>query len=242
MIVLVERYREQGASSYGNALQKRYHVISVSSGKQALAHHAQANAIVLDAISLRTPGERIARQLKAGMPTVPLVHLYPDDKAAADKPARSKALHESPADVVLLLPFTARKLINALERLLQRADDRHQDELIACGTVAMNVTRRVLLVNGQETPLTPKLASLVEAFLRHPGETLDRKWLMAQVWQTDYLGDTRTLDVHVRWFRRLIEPVLNAELKTVRGVGYRLDLDEHAEPLLVPEALALEKV
>ncbi|MCA9909541.1 MAG: winged helix-turn-helix domain-containing protein, partial [Anaerolineae bacterium] len=91
----------------------------------------------------------------------------------------------------------------------------------------------------QETILTPKLSQLVEIFLRHPGQTLDRKLLMAQVWDTDYLGDTRTLDVHIRWFRRAVEdnPSKPLYLKTVRGIGYRLelpDMDDSA-PELEPE-------
>ena len=73
---------------------------------------------------------------------------------------------------------------------------------------------------------------------RQPGETLDRKMLMENVWDTSYLGDTRTLDVHVRWFRRAIEenPGDPRYLKTVRGVGYRLEVPL---PVHAPEAAPL---
>ena len=62
--------------------------------------------------------------------------------------------------------------------------------------------------------------------MQHPDQTLNRKTLMAQVWETDYLGDTRTLDVHVRWIRKAIEsdPGKPRYLKTVRGIGYRLQV------------------
>ncbi|MDZ4765178.1 MAG: response regulator transcription factor [Chloroflexota bacterium] len=212
-ILLVERLREQGGESYGNSLAKRYDVTPVGSGKQALTQPTPA-AIVLDAISLRTPGDRIAKQLKHDMPTVPLIHLRLAGKV------------DSLADVLLCPPFTSRKLINAIERLLRHdIADRPPDEVLMCGTLALNITRRLLIVEGQETSLTPQLAALVEAFFRHPDETLDRKWLMENVWKTDYMGDTRTLDVHVRWFRRAIEPDMQAPryLKTVRGIGYRLE-------------------
>jgi DNA-binding response OmpR family regulator len=109
----------------------------------------------------------------------------------------------------------------------------------------MDVSRRVLVANGQETQLTPKLAVLVEMFLKHPGETLDRKTLMVQVWDTDYLGDTRTLDVHVRWIRQAIEPDPGKPryLKTIRGVGYRLDIPDLFEPDLIDENIrSLETV
>ena len=81
--------------------------------------------------------------------------------------------------------------------------------------------------NGREKRLTPKAASLLEVFLKHPEETLDRAFLMRQVWDTDYIGDTRTLDVHVRWVREAIEPEPGkpCHILTVRGVGYRFEPD-----------------
>jgi DNA-binding response OmpR family regulator len=125
-------------------------------------------------------------------------------------------------------------LINSIERLLPLAGD---DGILTCGPFSMDVSRRVLVANGQETQLTPKLAVLVEMFLNHPGETLDRKTLMVEVWDTDYLGDTRTLDVHVRWIRQAIEPEPGKPryLKTIRGVGYRLDIPDLFEPDLIEE-------
>ena len=79
-----------------------------------------------------------------------------------------------------------------------------------------------------EQRLTPKLAQLLEEFLRHPNELVSRRQLMQNVWHTDYVGDTRTLDVHVRWVRECIEndpsnPVL---LRTIRGKGFILALPD----------------
>src|SRR5690606_20294658 len=135
------------------------------------------------------------------------------------------------ADVILFQPFTSRKVINAIERVLN-VNVRNADDVITCGPFSVNLAQRVLHANGQETTLTPKLTLLVEVFMRHPGVTLDRKQLMEQVWPTDYLGDTRTLDVHIRWFRRAIEvdPGNPRYLKTVRGVGYRLDVPDVTPP------------
>ncbi len=94
----------------------------------------------------------------------------------------------------------------------------------------MNRARRLLVVDGQETELTPKQALLIEMFFTNPGVTLDRRTLMEKVWQTDYLGDTRTLDVHVRWVRQMLEddPSKPQYLQTVRGVGYRLEVETHS--------------
>ncbi len=214
-LILVERKPGRDTESYLAPLRRHFDVICVSSGKQAL-EQAMPDAIVLNALSLHSPGVRIAKQLKVGMPGVPLIHLV------------SKGGEESAADVVFCPPFTSRKLISALKRLLRPMEaEMTPESLLRCGHVMMNLSRRVLVIDGHETALTPKLAALVEAFLRHPGETLDRRWLMKQVWNTDYVEDTRTLDVHVRWFRRVIEPDPNQPrfLKTVRGVGYRLEID-----------------
>jgi len=215
-VLLIERPQK---TSYADALKKRYDVISLTSGKIAVerAPLMQNGVIVLDAISLRTTGERIARQIKAEIAEMPLIHLHNGLKDGVT----------TPADAVLIPPFTARKLVNAIERLVRIAPEPAIEEtLINCGPLSMNVTRRLLHVNGQEISLSPKMALLVEYFLRHPGETVDRKTLMEQVWETDYLGDTRTLDVHIRWLRRAIEatPDKPIYLKTVRKVGYRLDL------------------
>jgi DNA-binding response OmpR family regulator len=218
-ILLIESTRAK-RTSFVDALKKRYDVVAVPSGKQALQRAGERlpQAMVLDAISMRTPGDRICIQLREELPLVPLIHLHPGPRSAA----------ESVADVVLFQPFTGRKLVNCIERLLQASDE----EIVTCGPFTINLARRVLIANGQETQLTPKLALLVETFLRNPGQTLDRKLLMERVWHTDYLGDTRTLDVHIRWIRRAIEadPGMPRFLKTVRGVGYRLEIPDGTSP------------
>lgn len=214
------------SASVANALIKHYPVITASSGKLAvtLAQENPIRIIVLDAISMRTPGDRICDELRAAIPKVSLVHLHPGPKANI----------QSQADVVLLHPVTARRLLNTVEALLQdKADD-----LLVCGPFTINRTRRLLLANGQETQLTPKQQLLIETFFSNPCATLDRRTLMEKVWQTDYVGDTRTLDVHIRWVREMIEadPSHPEFLKTVRGVGYRLDVPtiQNAENLPRP--------
>ncbi|MDX2163464.1 MAG: response regulator transcription factor [bacterium] len=223
-LILIER---QQKASFADSLNKRYAVVSVASGKQAIAaaqtEPTAPTAVILDAISMKTSGERIARQIKAEVMDTPLIHLHPGPKEAVN----------SPADSVLIAPLTARKLALAVARFARPAPVTERDTLLNCGPFSMNLNRRTLTYNGQEMPLSPKLALLVEYFLRHPGETLDRKQLMEQIWHTDYMGDTRTLDVHIRWFRRAIEgdPHATVSLVTVRKVGYRLEIPA-AEPIV----------
>jgi DNA-binding response OmpR family regulator len=210
---LIGRSQVKGAS-FPASLKKRYDLTIVPNGKQAevVAAQHRPHVIVLDAVSLRTPGDRICYSLRNALPDIPLIHIHPGPQDGAD----------SPADVRLFHPFSSRKLINSIERLITL----HDDEIILCGPFSLNIARRTLMTPQQETQLTPKVALLLETFMRHPGQTLDRKMLMEQVWHTDYMGDTRTLDVHIRWIRQAIEadPDNPCFLKTVRGVGYCLTI------------------
>ncbi len=202
-------------ASYMSALEKRYTLISVPSGKQSLKVLSQCPSLVMiDAASLHTPGTRICKQIRNMSQRIPVIHIHPGPRKTA----------ATAADVLLFAPVGARRLSKEIERLLNGS----QDEEIDCGPFYMNITRRILTVNGEETHLTPKQASLIEMFLRNPGETIHRKRLMENVWETDYLGDTRTLDVHIRWIRQVIEKDSSNPrfLRTVRGVGYCLILPD----------------
>ncbi len=225
-ILLIGRNQAQNASIQA-ALKKRYQVVMVSNRAQAveLAVHERPHVIILDAASMRTPGDRITRELRDSLTDIPIIHIRP---GAIEK-------NTSLADVVLYQPFTSRKLINSIERLIKFTDDK----VIACGPFSLNVPRRILVAKGQEHQLTPKLTLLMEIFLTNPGKTFDRRSLMEQVWHTDYMGDTRTLNVHIRWIRQFIEadPDNPLYMVTVRGVGYCFDLDENYETL-TPEVVA----
>jgi len=88
-------------------------------------------------------------------------------------------------------------------------------------------SRQVFTGNGPQK-LTPQLCRLLEVFMCNPKKVLSRKFLMKEVWETDYLGDTRTLEVHICWLRKKIEedPRSPRYLRTVRGIGYRFSLSK----------------
>jgi len=97
---------------------------------------------------------------------------------------------------------------------------------VRAGDLTLDLAERCVIKKGVSTHLTFKECALLEILIRSNGEVLTRKKLMKEVWDTDYLGDTRTLDVHIRWLRKKIEddpsqPVL---IRTVRGVGYRFEV------------------
>jgi len=173
----------------------------------------QFSLIIVDAVSMGTTGERICRAVKSHYPNCPMIHIRPE-----------RALNLAKvADVTLAPPFSTRKLIGVVSRILQEG----LMDAICCGPFVLNRTTRILQAHGQEVQLQPKLAELIELFMTYPNQVLARETIMQQVWNTNYMGDTGTLNVHIRYARNVLEednqkPVY---LKTVRGVGYRLEVD-----------------
>ena len=192
----------------------------VYTGAEALdwlqAQARTPDLIVFDASTMRSNGVRNCRRLRRSAELIPIIH----SRASGEEEDRSAG-----ADVYLEIPYSARKLLNRTRALLPA--DTQKEEIVRYGNMTLFRTKRSVDVIGKgEFALTPKLASLLEQFIRHPNELLTRRQLMLWVWQTDFIGDTRTLDVHISWLRRAIEldPDNPKFLKTVRGVGYRLDI------------------
>ena len=178
----------------------------------AVCRQQMPNLIIYDSATMRSNGARTCRRLRRQENAAPIIHCRPQGEAEPT---------DADADIYLVQPFTSRKLLNRIRALLPA--DPHREEIIRLGHIILYRHKRSLYIAGQgEQRLTPKLALLLEEFLRHPGEILDRKWLMETVWMTSYIGDTRTLDVHIRWIRELIEadPATPQILTTVRTVGY----------------------
>lgn len=214
LILLIERAGKK-ENTFAAALERKgYKVEVVSAGHLALesASLTRPAVVVLNAASLGSSGLRICKMLRASLDGIPVVHVLPADVSERDQ-------KQAEAEIILRMPFTARKLINRIKRLLPG----ERTDAIQVGPIRLVQNVRIVEAHGREKRLTPKTADLLSVFLHHPGDTLDRSFLMRQVWNTDYVGDTRTLDVHVRWVREAIEadPTSPAHIVTVRGVGYR---------------------
>ena len=99
---------------------------------------------------------------------------------------------------------------------------------LTVGELRLDTQTRQLTKNGQTMRLAPKLCELLELFMRYPGQVLDRAFIMDKVWKTKYLGDLRTLEVHVSLLRKIIEdnPRKPTYVRTVRTVGYRFDAED----------------
>lgn len=194
-----------------------YNVVTARTRRAALARVQEVHpaVIVLDSPSLRFSSRRLCDALRDAALEIPVLMLLPEgEKIDRSISARAYLCH----------PFSAKKLINRVARLLPAPDG----EIVQVGDVILNVEQRCVIRGRRESQLTPKQVRLLEVFMRHPGEILTRALLMKQVWHTDYLGDTRTLDVHIHWVRKAIEkdPGSPVYLRTVRRVGYRFQASE----------------
>jgi DNA-binding response OmpR family regulator len=214
-ILWIEGKRAESPPFVPGLRKKGYIVETAQTGDDALALLPSFNPdlVVINAASMRTSGKRICAVMQKQACGAPVVLI-----AAAGRPPAS----DTPADVILILPFTARKLLNRIKPLLPGDGDN----LLDIGPIRLDVERKRVRCLEREATLTPRLTQLLQIFLTHPGEALERERLFREVWNTEYTADTRTLDVHISWLRQAIEenPRKPRFLKTIRGVGYRFDL------------------
>lgn len=196
----------------GSFNKKDYAVLTAHSGRQALAQARTRlpDAIIVDSTSPRLSVKRLIRSLRTDSHAILIL--------LAQNPAR---VDGAAAQLVLPKTTTPKRL---QQRVRTALDNRPPRELRAAGLV-LNVERRHILRGNRSHKLTPKEFELLRLFMARPGQIISRRTLMKEIWHTDYLGDTRTLDVHMRWLREKVEDNPNEPrlLVTVRGEGYRLD-------------------
>jgi two-component system phosphate regulon response regulator PhoB len=154
--------------------------------------------------------------------------MLPDE---ADEHARA-ALLDAGADDVLVRPFGLREFVARCRAMVRRAKRRElaqraQDptQVLCSGGLLLYRQECRVTLDGEEVSLTPREWKLLEYFMRHPGRAFSRDQLIEQVWGPDYSGDNKSVDVHVLWLRRKLEPgsAKPQRFITVRGVGYRFD-------------------
>lgn len=218
-LVLLVEGQTAGRESLALVLKKAgYHTNIVHTGAEAvrwLGNNAP-DLIIFDASTMRSNGVRNCRRLRGMAEATPIIH----SRAAGEDEDRNAG-----ADIYLERPFSSRKLLNRIKALLPA--DTNKEEIVRYGMITLFRVKRSVDVAGKgEFILTPKLGLLLEMFIRHPNQLLTRPELMLTVWDTDFVGDTRTLDVHIRWIRECIEidPSDPQLLKTIRGQGYMLSI------------------
>lgn len=221
-----------------NLEQAGYKVVTAADGKSALeaARTEAPDLIILDIMLPEIDGLEVCRQLRreSGTATTPIVMLT----AKGDEIDKVVGL-EVGADDYVTKPFGRRELLARVRALLRRADypssqeesaapdtaaqeARPPNRELVAGPLRIDLAGRRVNCRGQDMELQPKQFELLTYLVRNRGTVLTRDQLLHNVWGYDYVGDTRTVDVHVRWLREKLEedPANPRLIQTVRGVGY----------------------
>jgi two-component system, OmpR family, response regulator RegX3 len=211
-----------------------YQVATAATGTEAVEIFDGGESVDLVLLDLMLPGmsgTEVCRHIRQTS-DVPVIML-----TAKDSEIDKVVGLELGADDYVTKPYSSRELLARVRAVLRRrvsggpqVDDEDDDNILVSGPVRMDVERHVVTVNDEPVAFPLKEFELLELLLRNAGRVLTRSQLIDRVWGTDYVGDTKTLDVHVKRVRAKIEsdpgnPVL---LLTVRGLGYKLSDDARA--------------
>ena len=177
--------------------------------------------VLLDLMLPRLSGIEVCRRIRRTS-TVPVIML-----TARDSEADTVVGLRIGADDYVTKPYSYRELLARVNAVLRRSHGEEQEPaepVLEVGRVRMDVERHEVTVDGEAVAMPPREFELLELFMRHPGRVLARGEIIDRVWGADYVGDTKTLDVHVKRIRAKIEvePGEPKLLITVRGVGYKL--------------------
>jgi DNA-binding response OmpR family regulator len=220
LVMVIEDEKEIRDLIRYNLERAGYRVNAVADGEEGLERlfASRPDALVLDLMLPGLNGLEILREVRAE----PLTRDLPVVVLTARGAEMDKLLgFEHGADDYMTKPFSPRELVARLQALLRRARPVHAGAATAVGALQIDTAAREVAYAGRRLALTPREFDLLAFFVHHPGRVVSREELLRKVWGYDYLGETRTVDVHVRRLRvklgegsRLIE--------TVTGAGYKL--------------------
>ena len=210
-----------------NLEQEGYEIIKANDGKEALAKIKQEkpDLMVLDLMLPKVDGFDICRKVRKNdqLKNLPIIIL------SAKEEEIDKILGlELGADDYVTKPFSPRELIARVKAVLRRVDYNIEtkDEVLKTGQVELDLKKHQVRINEQEISLTPKEFQLLSILIKHPGQVFSRDNLLGEIWDYNYHGDTRTVDVHVRRLRKKIGEYSDQKhIITVRGVGYKFKED-----------------
>jgi len=217
LVLIIEGRRAERQSFSGGLSKKGFNTDSVPNGSSAIKY-LESNfpyAIVIDADSMRTTGTRICTSIRKKAPEAPIILISSQD---------SKKRKNNVVDEELVFPFTLQKLLNRLKPFI--AADKNR--MLEVGPIKLDLDQRWVYSQGKKTRLTPRLFTLLKTLMKKPNVIHNREDLFRKIWKTDYLGDMRSLDVHISWLRHALEvdPRHPKYLMTERGIGYRLEIGD----------------
>ena len=222
-VILIVEDEESYRDALSYMLSKEgFQVVLAADGREGLDQFDKhgVDLVLLDLMMPGLPGTEVCRQLRLRS-NVPIIMV-----TARDSEVDKVVGLELGADDYVTKPFSHRELVARIRAVLRRGQDNELlPELVEAGGVRMDVERHEVTVNGESIRLALKEFELLELLLRNSGRVMTRGQLIDRIWGADYVGDTKTLDVHVKRLRAKIErdpssPVL---LVTVRGLGYKFE-------------------
>jgi len=214
-LLIIEGKRSGSVQYYTGLRLKGYNISLASTGAEIDAYLDRIfpDLIIFNSSSLRSNGRRILNMLSATYTEVPVILILNSE---------SHPFNLSPSIKTLIQPFTAQKLVNTIKRCLHIESKK----LLQAGPVRLDLVNNWVQIKDRKVQLTPQLVLLLSALMGKPGVTIPREELFRKVWETDYIEDMRTLDVHISWLRKAMEinPRKPNYIKTERSVGYRLEI------------------
>lgn len=234
LILIVEDEQTLQETLSYNLQRQGYDVRIASDGLSGLeqARQSQPDLIVLDIMLPGMDGFEVCRTLRTEMNTPVLMLTARDDEID-----RVVGL-EVGADDYLTKPFSMRELLARVKAMLRRVrmmreeasaniETRQPDKTpsLTFDNLVIDQTRHEVRLNNKPLLLKPKEYELLLFLAQHRGQVLSREYVLGQVWDWDFIGDSRTVDVHIRWLREKIEsdPGVPNRIVTVRGAGYRFE-------------------
>ncbi len=219
-LLLVEDDQTMRDTLSYNLAREGYEVIEASDGITALnlAREHKPDLVLLDVMLPELDGLTVCRTLRREL-DAPIVLLT----ARSGEVDRIVGL-DSGADDYIVKPFSLGELLARLRAVLRRGS-REPETKLQAGDVTLDLVGHRAFRAGQALNLSPKEFDLLAELMRHQGAVLTRDLLLQRVWGFDFSGDTRTVDVHIRWLREKIEddPANPRRIETVRGLGYRFE-------------------
>ncbi|CAM3341528.1 response regulator [Stackebrandtia soli] len=222
--VLVVEDEESFSDALSYMLRKEgFEVAVAATGTEALREYERAGAdiVLLDLMLPEKSGTEVCRELRA-VSNVPIIMV-----TARDTEVDKVVGLELGADDYVTKPYSPRELVARIRAVLRRNAEPSDPmvTILEAGPVRMDIDRHVVSVDGSEIGMPLKEFELLEMLLRNCGRVLTRGQLIDRVWGADYVGDTKTLDVHVKRLRSKIEPEPSRpkHLVTVRGLGYKFE-------------------
>jgi two-component system, OmpR family, response regulator RegX3 len=221
-LILVVEDEESIAGPFAEALRRAGFealVTGTAAGALKLAEDAEPDLVMLDLALPDGDGRDVCRELRRRS-DVPIVMLT----ARGTEMDKVVGL-ELGADDYVVKPFSAREVISRIRAVLRRSSPRDGDEMetISVGELELDPAARIVRADGKALDLSRKEFDLLAELMGHAGNVVTREDLMAKVWDVNWFGSTKTLDVHVGWLRRKLgdDPANPTYIETVRGVGFR---------------------